>query len=301
MDKNKWTTASIPDQKGNIIIITGANSGLGFAATKILSQQNATVIMAVRNMDKGEQALMEVKKITPNANLSLMKLDLSDLDSINAFAKAFSGKYDTLNILINNAGLMYPPKREETKQGFEIQIGTNHLGHFALTGLLFDLIKKTPKSRVVTQSSLAHINADIRLDDLNWEKTYSKRQAYGQSKLANLLFTYELDRKFKEHNINSIATAAHPGISKTNLMLTSSNIFQMFTHLVAQKPETGALSIIRAATDEQLTGGEYIGPSRLGGMRGFPELIKSSNKSYDVKLAKELWVVSEKMTGVHFK
>ena len=262
MSKNNWTTANIPDQKGKVIIITGANSGLGLEATKVLSKKNAIVIMAVRNLNKAEQALREVKKEVPDSNITTMQLDLADLSSVNSFAAAFKEKYGQLNVLINNAGLMYPSKREETKQGFEIQIGTNHLGHFALTGLLLDFIKKTPDSRVVTQSSLAHLNASIRLDDLNWKKAYSKMHAYGQSKLANLLFTYELDRQFKSHNINAIAIAAHPGVSRTNLMRTSGLVIQMFTPMMAQGAEMGVLPILRAATDENLIGGEYIGPNQ---------------------------------------
>lgn len=229
-----------------------------------------------------------------------MQLDLSDLDSICHFTSTFRSKYHQLNILMNNAGVMYPAKREVTKQGFEMQIGTNHLGHFALTGLLLDVIKKTPHSRVVTQSSLAHINASIRLDDLNWGKTYSKIQAYGQSKLANLLFTYELDRRFKSRHTDAIATVAHPGVSKTNLMRTSGFIIKLFTLLVAQSVEMGALPILRAATDEQLRGGEYIGPEKMLGLHGYPVIVKSNRKSYDVQVAKDLWALSEKMTGIHF-
>ena len=300
MSKHNWTSADISDQKGEVIIITGANSGIGLEAAKVLSAKNALVIMAVRDLDKGEKAFREISGKAPLTNVSLMQLDLSDMDSIHQFASTFRSKYGRLDVLMNNAGVMYPAKREVTKQGFEIQIGTNHLGHFALTGLLLDVIKKTPHSRVVTQSSLAHINASIRLDDLNWEKTYSKMQAYGQSKLANLLFTYELDRRLKAHHIDAIATAAHPGVSKTNLMRTSGFIIELFTPLVAQSAEMGALPILRAATDEQLKGGEYIGPDKILGLHGYPIIVKSNRKSYDVQLAIGLWALSEKMTGVHF-
>jgi NAD(P)-dependent dehydrogenase (short-subunit alcohol dehydrogenase family) len=228
-----------------------------------------------------------------------MQLDLADLGSISRFATAFKEKYTQLNILINNAGLMYPPKREVTRQGFEAQMGTNHFGHFALTGLLLDTIKKTPHSRVVTQSSLAHLNATIHWDDLNWEKKYSRVQAYGQSKLANLLFTYELDRQFKAHNIDAIATASHPGISKTNLFRTA-GFARLLVHLIAQKADMGVLPILRAATEESLTGGEFIGPGQMMGVRGYPEIVKSNKVSYNTQVAKELWAISEKMTTVHF-
>jgi len=300
MHESNWSEANIPDQKGKIIIITGANSGLGLEAAKALCKKNATVIMAVRDAEKGEQALQEIKRETPAADITVLQLDLADLDSVHSFAKIFHQKYSRLNILINNAGIMYPSKREVTKQGFEIQIGTNHLGHFALTGLLLDLLKSTPHARVVTQSSLAHLNANIRLNDLNWEKTYSRTQAYGQSKLANLLFTYELDRQFKANHIDAMATAAHPGITRTNLMRTSGFLVNLLTPLVAQKAEMGVLPILRAATDEHLTGGEYIGPNKLMGIRGYPEQVRSSKRSHDLQLAKDLWSLSEKMTGVHF-
>jgi len=256
--------------------------------------------MAVRDSQKGEKALRQVLGAKADSRVGLMQLDLADLDSIRAFTAVFHKKYDQLHILMNNAGVMYPARREETKQGFELQIGTNHLGHFALTGLLLDLIEKTPEARVVNQSSLAHINGDIRLDDINLEKSYSKIKAYGQSKLANLLFTYELDRQFKAHNVNAKAIASHPGISKTGLFRTSGSFMKLVLSIVGQEPEMGALPILRAATDGGLTGGEYIGPTKLGGARGYPEIVKSGKKSYYIKLAKDLWTLSEKMTDVHF-
>jgi NAD(P)-dependent dehydrogenase (short-subunit alcohol dehydrogenase family) len=300
MSNSNWTTANIPDQSGRIVIITGANSGIGLVAAKELAKKKATVIMAVRNPDKGAAALKEVMSEAPGANVSLMSLDLADLESVKSFAAAFHQKYDRLDLLINNAGVMYPAKRELTKQGFEIQIGTNHLGHFALTAQLLELIKNTPHARVVSQSSLAHMSGSIKLDDLNLESSYSKIQAYGQSKLANLLFTYELNRQFKAHNIDAIAIAAHPGVSKTNLMRTSGFVVELFTPLVAQPAEMGALPILRAATDQSLTGGEYIGPDGMMGLRGYPIIVKSNKKSYDTKMAKDLWALSEKLTGVHF-
>jgi len=300
MNNNNWTAANIPDQKGKIIIVTGANSGIGLVATKELCKKNATVVMAVRNKEKGETALQEVKREAPGASVSLMQLDLADLESIAKFSVTFGQQYNSLHVLINNAGVMYPAKREVTKQGFEMQIGTNHLGHFALTGQLLAIIKKTPHSRVVMQSSLAHLSGSINLDDLNGEKRYSKIQAYGQSKLANLLFAYELDRRFKAHNVDAIATASHPGVSKTNLMNTSGFIIELLTPLIAQKAEMGALPILRAATDESLVGGEYIGPDGLMGVRGYPVIMKSNRKSYDIRMAKDLWTLSEKMTGIYF-
>jgi NAD(P)-dependent dehydrogenase (short-subunit alcohol dehydrogenase family) len=230
-----------------------------------------------------------------------MRLDLADIDSVHAFSDEFHSKHAALHVLINNAGIMSPKKREETKQKFEIQFGTNHLGHFALTGLLLDVIKKTPQSRVVTQSSIMHkFKADIHFDDLNWEKTYDKMKAYAQSKLANLLFTYELDHRFKTHNIDAIALAAHPGYTDTNLQNTSGFIMKIMNKIIAQNAKMGALPILRAATDANAVGAEYFGPTKMFEMHGYPEKTTSSNKSHNAPLAKDLWEVSEKMTGVHF-
>ncbi len=303
MAHNNWTTANIPDQTGKNILITGANSGLGLQAAIALSGKGANVIMAVRSLEKGKEAVARIKSIHPNAMLDLMKIDLSDLDSIRQFSEVFHAKYTSLNVLINNAGVMAIPKRETTKQGFEMQFGTNHLGHFALTGLLLDLIKKTPGARVVTQSSGLHkgINA-IQFEDINWEKSYTKWKAYAQSKLANLLFTYELDRQFKNHNINAIATVAHPGFAETNLQRYSGFVVKYLANkLLAQSAEMGSLPIVRAATDESSKGGEYYGPTKMGEMRGYPELVKSNEASYDKEAAKKLWEVSEKLTGIHYE
>jgi NAD(P)-dependent dehydrogenase (short-subunit alcohol dehydrogenase family) len=301
MKNSNWTSASIADQNGKNILITGANSGLGLEAATVLSEKGANIIMAVRNLEKGNEAVAKIKSKNPNAKLALMQLDLADLDSVRKFSDEFHAKYSALHILINNAGIMYPRKREETRQKFEIHFGTNHLGHFALTGFLLDIIKKTPHSRVVTQSSMVHkFNADIHFDDLNWEKSYGNAKAYAQSKLANLLFTYELDRQFKAHKIDAIATAAHPGYTDTNLQRTSGLFVNIMNKLMAQKVEIGTLPILRAATEKNLVGAEYFGPIKMGGMRGCPEKVKSSDKSYDTQLAKDLWAVSENLTSVHF-
>ncbi len=301
MKNSNWTSANIVDQKGKNILITGANSGLGLEAATVLSQKGGSIIMAVRDLEKGKEAVEKIKTKNPNGKLDLMRLDLADLNSVRKFSDEFHARYSALHILINNAGIMYPRKREETKQKFEIHFGTNHLGHFALTGLLLEIIKMTPHSRVVTQSSMVHkFNADIHFDDLNWEKSYGNAKAYAQSKLANLLFTYELDRQFKAHKIDAIATAAHPGYTDTNLQRTSGLFVNIANKLVAQKVEIGALPILRAATEEDLVGAEYFGPTGMGGMRGYPEKVKSSDKSYDTQLARELWEVSEKLTGVHY-
>jgi NAD(P)-dependent dehydrogenase (short-subunit alcohol dehydrogenase family) len=305
MAKNNWTADNIPSQKGKTILITGANAGIGLEAATVLSGKGANTIMAVRNLEKGIEAVTKIKRKNPDAKLELMQLDLSDFDSIRRFSEEFHSKHNQLDILINNAGVMNPVKRELTKQNFEVQFGTNHLGHFLLTGLLFDIIKNTPKSRIVTQSSGVHkaesMKPDIHFDDLNWEKSYDSFQAYAQSKLANLLFTYQLDRKLKAHHIDTIATAAHPGWTKTNLQGTSGFfVNKILNNLVAQSVEIGTLPILRAATEENLTGSEYFGPTKMKELRGYPELVKSSDKSYDKDLAEKLWEVSEKLTGVNF-
>ncbi|MFO7656100.1 MAG: oxidoreductase [Bacteroidales bacterium] len=300
-NNDNWTTAKIPSQQGRVILITGANSGLGLEAAKELSKKGAMVVMAVRNLEKGKAALAKITGEYPEAQVELMHLDLSDLGSVQQFSDTFHSKYSKLDILMNNAGVMYPAKRELTKQGFEVQFGINHLGHYALTGLLLDLIKKTPQSRVVTQSSIAHRTfGDIYFNDLNFEKRYNKFMAYAQSKLANLLFTYELDRRFKENKIDAIATVAHPGVTITNLFRSSGKVIGYFTNLIAQKVDMGTLPILRAATEEGLRGGEYFGPTKMMDMRGYPKLVKSSKKSYDVKLANELWSVSETLTNITY-
>jgi len=287
----KW---NIPSQKGKIIIVTGANSGIGFETAKMLAYQGAEVIMAVRNLCQGKLACEQITKIYGPLKLGIMELDLSDLNSVRKFSEEFHAKYSRLDVLINNAGVMWPKERMVTKQGFELQIGVNHMGHFALTGLLLDLIRKTPGSRVVTQSSFAHkYFADIHFDDIQWEKQYNRFGSYAQSKLANILFTYELDRRFKQNGISAIAAAAHPGYSATNLFRHAGFIVKKLGPVIALKPETGALPILRAATDESLKGGEYFGFRFKK-----PFQVKSSRKSYNKVVAGKLWSVSEELTKV---
>lgn len=305
MATQKWTEANIASQQGKTILITGANSGLGLQASKVLAGKGANVIMAVRNLQKGEEAIKTIKSKVPNAKLELMQLDLADFNSIRKFSEAFHQKHPKLNILINNAGIMSPEKRLTTKQNLEYQFGVNHIGHFLLTGLLLDILKKTPHSRIAVQSSNAHKEAimrpDIHFDDLNFEKAYNRYHTYGQSKLANLLWAYELDRRLKAHNIDTIVAAAHPGITKTNLQDSFTSFWQkLLIPMVAQKVEIGTLPILRAATDENLKGAEYFGGTKLGGLRGYPELIKSSDKSHNNELAKKLWEVSETIAGIKY-
>ena len=306
MKNVNWTADNIPSQKGKIILITGANSGLGFEATKVLSKKGAQIIMTARNLHKGNKALEAIKKENPNAMLDVMLLDLADFDSIRNFSNEFHSKYSKLDVLINNAGVMNPPKREVTKQHFEVQFGTNHLGHFLLTGLLLDILKNTPNSRVSVQSSIVHktesMKPDIYFDDLNFEKSYNREQAYAQSKLANLLFAYEFDRRLKANNINTIVTAAHPGYTKTNLQANSGFLMSVIlNNILAQNVKIGTLPILRAATEENVMGGEYFGPTKMMELKGHPELVKSSDKSYNKDLAKKLWKVSEKLTNLKYQ
>jgi NAD(P)-dependent dehydrogenase (short-subunit alcohol dehydrogenase family) len=302
MKNNRWDSSNIPDQQGKTIIITGANSGLGLDAAKLLAQKGAHVVMGVRDIQKGKQAIDIIKEKHPAAKLEVMKLDLSDLGSVREFSDEYRSKYSTLDLLINNAGIMFPEKRELTKQGFESQFGINHLGHFALTGLLLDILKNTQNSRVVNHSSMAHTMVRrFNLDELNTEKNYSKTKAYGLSKFANLLFTYELDRFFKENQIHAISVACHPGISATNLFRTTNKTMAFFAGLMSQKSEMGVLPLLRAAAEQGLVGSEYFGPAGFMGMGGYPTQVKSNKLSYNRELAIKLWEYSEKATGIFYK
>lgn len=288
---------------GKTIIITGANSGIGLEATKDFAKKGALVIMAVRNLEKGESARINILQDYPHANIDVMALDLADLKSIRAFANRFVEQYLTLDILVNNAGVMVPPY-SKTKDGFELQFGSNHLGHFALTGLLLPLLKKTPNSRVVTLSSLAHKGASIYFDNLDGSKEYKPMNFYRQSKLANLLFAQELDKRLKQHQIHSISVACHPGISSTNLFKFGKNdppkIFRKLMDLFLQPAQMGALPTIYAATEPSLKGGEYIGPDGKGQRRGYPSFDTPHPVANDEVTSKKLWEISEKLTGVVF-
>jgi len=303
----KWTAEQIPDLTGKTVIVTGANSGLGFEATKKFAEKNAEVVMACRTLKKAEKARREIKEELEDPNLELMEIDLADLESVEVFAESFRENHESLEILCNNAGLMAIPRRE-TVDGFEMQLGVNHLGHFALTGHLIDMLIES-KGRIVNQSSMAHEGSEIDFDDLMSEKSYSKWGAYGQSKLANLLFTYELDRKLDEADADVEAVACHPGVSDTNLFrkgpeMTDSKIKQkiqgIFSHVIGQSAEKGALPMIYAAT-EDLEGGEYIGPSGFRNMRGLPEKQESSDASHNKRSQEKLWYKSEELTSVEYE
>ena len=297
---SKWTSADIPDQTGRVAVVTGSNTGLGLETAKALAARGARVVLAVRNLEKGKEAAATITAATPGADVTLQELDLSSLASVRAAAAELRSRHDQIDLLINNAGLMYPPK-STTADGFEMQFGTNHLGHFALTGLLLDRLVSVPGSRVVTVSSIGHrINASIHFDDLQWDRSYSRVGAYGQSKLANLLFTYELQRRLASHG-TTIAAAAHPGGSDTDLMRHIPSGLQFAMPVVRplfQGADMGALPTLRAATDPAVLGGQYFGPDGPGGVRGYPKVVPSSDQSHDLDLQRRLWAVSEELTQV---
>jgi NAD(P)-dependent dehydrogenase (short-subunit alcohol dehydrogenase family) len=295
----QWTEQHIPDLTGKTVIVTGANGGLGYEATRMFAGKGATVIMAVRTTAKGETAAQQIRDIHPDAKLDVMPLDLADLSSVRAFADAFKVKYDALHILLNNAGVMALPDRRTTADGFEMQFGVNHLGHFALTGLLLDVLKQTPSARVVSVSSFGHRTGRVNFDNLNAEKRYSKWFAYGLSKLANLMFTYELQRRLELAGINALAAAAHPGYTNTNLQ-QHSGLFSFLNPIFAQAPAMGALPLAYAATAPDVNGCDYIGPGGIFEMRGYPKKVKSSKRSHNEAVAKRLWEVSEELTGVQY-
>ena len=296
----KWTTDDIPDQTGRVAVITGANTGLGYETARALAEHGAHVVLAVRNLDKGKDAAARITTASPRADVALQELDLTSLDSIRAAARQLRSDHDRIDLLINNAGVMYTPKLT-TKDGFELQFGTNHLGHFALTGLLLDRLLPVAGSRIVTVSSIGHrIRADIHFDDLQWEHSYNRVSAYGQAKLANLLFTYELQRRLAPHG-TTIAAAAHPGGSNTELMRNLPPLVARVSAVIEplfQDPAMGALPSLRAATDPAVVGGQYFGPDGFAQTRGYPKVVASSRKSHDVDRQRRLWAVSEELTGV---
>ncbi|AWT51917.1 SDR family NAD(P)-dependent oxidoreductase [Mycolicibacterium smegmatis] len=300
----KWTEADVPDQSGRVAIVTGSNTGLGYETARALAAKGAHVVIAVRNLDKGRDAVDRIMASTPKADLKLQKLDVGSLDSVRTAADELKGAYPHIDLLINNAGVMYPPK-QTTVDGFELQFGTNHLGPFALTGLLIDHLLPVEGSRVVAVASVAHrIRAKIHFEDLQWERRYNRVEAYGQSKLANLLFAYELQRRLAAAGKPTISVAAHPGLSNTELMRhipgTGLPGYHQIASLFSNSPLMGALATLRAATDPGVKGGQYYGPDGFREVRGHPKLVKSSSQSRDPELQRRLWAVSEELTGVSY-
>jgi NAD(P)-dependent dehydrogenase (short-subunit alcohol dehydrogenase family) len=294
---DSWSEQNIPGQRGRVAVVTGANTGLGFETARALAEHGASVVLAVRDVEKGKQAADRIA-----GDVTVQELDLTSLDSVRTAAATLRATHPRIDLLINNAGVMYTPKRT-THNGFELQFGTNHLGHFALTGLLLDRLLPVPGSRVVTVSSTGHrIQAAIHFDDLQWERSYSRIGAYGQSKLANLMFTYELQRRLASHG--TIAVAAHPGVSNTELVRNAPAALRLpvtwLAPLITQPAASGALPTLRAATDPAVRGAQYYGPGGRGELRGHPRLVASSPDSHDTVTQQRLWSVSEDLTGVHF-
>jgi len=303
---DKWTLDNTPDLTGKIIVVTGGNSGLGYESVKAFAMKGAEVILASRTLEKGEQAKAEIAKELPGGKISVMELDLADLGSVRSFATTFRKKYKQLDVLLNNAGIMMSPYFK-TKDGFEAQFGTNHLGHFALTGLLLELLLETPGARIVNVSSGAHKNGTMDFYNLQFEngKGYSAMKAYGRSKLSNLLYTYELQRKLEASGKDTIAVAAHPGIAMTNLAryLEKKWVVRLLLPLVkgmAQDQAMGALPQVRASVDHGVKGGEYYGPDGKGERKGYPVVVPSNAASHDKADAAKLWEESERLTGVKY-
>lgn len=292
-----WTEDDVPDQTGRVAIVTGANSGLGYETARVLAQHGAVVVMACRNAQKAEAAASRIRALNSAGEVVVMDLDLSDLKSVQDFAEAFRARHDRLDLLVNNAGIMVPPLGR-TVQGFETQFGVNHLAHFALTAKLLDLLESTPGARVVNVSSAAHRFGRLDFGDLNWNaRRYAAMPAYGQSKLANLLFIYELQRRLTSAGKDVLAVAAHPGWASTGLQGQDSGS-QLANRLFAQPQAMGALPTLYAATAPDVVGGEYYGPSGLLELGGSPERVHSNARSHDEQDARRLWDVSEELTGV---
>ncbi len=301
-----WTAAQIPDQTGRVAIVTGANSGLGLITARELARHGASVVMACRNLAKGEAALAGLCAELPAAALQVSALDLGELASVRAFAARVGAEHERVDLLVNNAGVMAPPRRL-TADGFESQLGTNHLGHFALTGLLLGRLREAPAPRVVTLSSAAHRIGRIKFEDLQRERGYNNWLAYGQSKLANLMFCFELQRRAAAAAGPLRSLAAHPGYASTNLQTAGPSRFYekwlgvLGNHTVAQSAELGALPTLYAATFPDLPGGSFVGPDGIGEVRGHPRVLGAAGRAYDEAAWRRLWEVSEQLTGVAYE
>lgn len=299
----KWRAQDMPDQSGRLAVVTGANSGLGLATARELTRAGARVVLACRSAARGQQALATISRAVPGAKLQLSLLDLGDLASVRDFARRFSDTHDGLDLLINNAGVMATPQGR-TADGFERQLGINHLGHFALTGLLIECLRRRAGSRVVTVSSALHRTGKIRFDDLMGERKYGRWRAYGQSKLASLLFAMELERRVLVAGLDLRSVAAHPGYAATNLQTAGPRspldrmLMPVANLLLAQSADMGVLPTLYAATVSDLPGGSFVGPGSLGERRGHPVLVAAVTAAYDAELAARLWDVSEQLTGV---
>ncbi|MCX5281042.1 oxidoreductase [Streptomyces sp. NBC_00198] len=304
---DRWTATDVPNQQGRTAVVTGGNTGIGFEAADVLTRRGASVVLAVRDPEKGKHAAARLVARTPSADIRVVHLDLSSLASVRDAAAELRSACARIDLLINNAGVMYTPYRT-TEDGFELQFATNHLGHFALTGLLLDLLPADPAARIVTVSSAGHrMGGPLDLDDPHWRnRPYDRTAAYGHSKLANLLFTYELASRLPAPG--PLAVAAHPGGADTagsrTAMSHSSTLtrsaFALVRPLLLQSPAMGALPVLRAATDPGVRAGEYYGPRGFQQSKGHPKAVRSNKPSYDEGLQRRLWTLSEELTGVQF-
>jgi len=307
MATGKWSTEQIPSQAGKVALITGANSGIGYQAARELARHGAHVLLGCRNEAKGRAALERLLREAPGASAEVVPLDMASLASIHSFATAFIGRGVALDLLINNAGVMALPKREITEDGFERQFGTNHLGHFALTGLLLPSLLAAPSPRVVTVASLAHRTGKIDFENLQRERGYEGWDAYNASKLANILFARELDRRARAAHSRLLSLAVHPGVSTTSIFENgpgTTNLKAIMVKLLApvmmQNDEAGALPTLYAATSPNAHGGEYIGPDGFGELKGSPVVVQPRPQALDTAVGERLWAVSEELTGVHY-
>jgi len=298
-----WTEADVPDQSGRTAVITGGNSGIGFEAARVLAERGARLFIGCRDQGKAHDAVLRIRATAPGAEVRVVPMDLASLRSVRAAAAQIRSSCEGIDLLINNAGVMMPPYGV-TADGFELQLGINHLGHFALTGLLLDRLAGLPGARVVTVSSNSHQAGRINFDDLQSRRDYKRIAGYGQSKLANLMFTYELQRRLAAAGSPAIAAAAHPGLTRTDLARYLSRVMTAYYVLVerplAQSAAMGALGTLRAATDPAVRGGDYYGPVRWRGERGYPQRISSSERSHDEGDQRRLWQESERLTGVRY-
>jgi NAD(P)-dependent dehydrogenase (short-subunit alcohol dehydrogenase family) len=304
---SKWTPQQMPQQHGRLAIVTGANSGIGYQAARYLSRVGAAVILACRNREKGESARAKIVSANPAAQVEVRVLDVADLDSVRRFAEEFLNENKPLDLLMNNAGVMAIPQRRTTPQGFEMQFGTNHLGHFALTGLLLPALLRQPNSRVVTVASIAHKGGKLNFDDLNAERSYDPRGAYQQSKLANLVFGLEFDRRLRARSAETASVIAHPGVAVTNIVSNGmgnglkGRIVNVLLPFVAQSDDRGSWPLLYAATSPEAHGGGYYGPDGIAEVKGTPVEVKPKPHALDPAAGQRLWEISETLTGVRYE
>jgi NAD(P)-dependent dehydrogenase (short-subunit alcohol dehydrogenase family) len=305
--RQRWTSAEVPDQRGRTVVVTGANTGLGFETAKVLAQHGATVVLACRDLRKAAAAAARIGAAAPRARVSTLQLDLASLASVHQAAEQLRAEHPRIDLLINNAGGIRP-RHGLTEDGFELTLATNHLGPFAFTGLVLDRLLAVPGSRVVTVASIGHRRGTINFDDLHFERGYRFQDAYFQSKLANLLFTYELQRRLSAAGAPTLAVAAHPGNARTEFgrdlspltRVAMSPRLRMLTWWLLQSPQMGALATVRAAVDPDARGGDYYGPPGRAQFTGYPTRVQSTPASHDAQAQRRLWRESERLTGVTY-